>query len=59
MKSAMLIVLLCVFACGKKEDTCRSRESMRIECQAQNAPHYGQPYTNEMCNRSYYADRCY
>jgi len=60
MKSALLVIALCIVACGKREDNkCRSREHMRLECQAQHIPTYGHPYSVEMCNRSYQADRCY
>lgn len=61
MKSALtLIVMVIVFtSCGKKSETCRNRETMRVECQARNIPTYGRPYSQEMCDRSYSADRCY
>ena len=61
MKSALtLLAMVIVFtSCGKDKDSCRNRETMRIECQAQNIPNYGYPYAREMCDRSYSADRCY
>ncbi len=61
MKSAIvLVVMVIVFSsCGKKSETCRSRETMRVECQARNSPSYGYPYAQEMCNRSYSAEKCY
>jgi hypothetical protein len=59
MKSALLLIALCMVACGKEKDDCKSRERMRIECQVQHIPTYGRPYAVEMCNRSYEADRCY
>lgn len=61
MKSALtLIVIIMVFtSCGKKSETCRNRETMRVECQARNIPTYGHPYAVEMCDRSYSAEKCY
>ena len=61
MKSALtLLVMLILFtSCGKKSEDCKSRETMRIECQARSIPNYGYPYAQEMCNRTYSSDRCY
>ena len=61
MKSALtLLAMVIIFSsCGKKQETCNNRETMRIECQARHIPNYGYQYAVEMCNRSYSADRCY
>lgn len=63
MKSLLIILLLCTFACGRKNtsgnSSCRNKESMRIECRAINQPNYGYGYAQEMCNRTYSSDRCY
>lgn len=61
MKQATLLLMMTIvfYSCGKDKDSCRNRETMRIECQAQNIPNYGYPYAREMCDRSYSADRCY
>jgi hypothetical protein len=60
MKLALLILVLCIVACGRRDDnSCRSREHMRLECQAQNIPTYGYPHATEICSRSYEANRCY
>lgn len=61
MKSAItLLFMFCLLqSCGKNSETCRNRETMRVECQARNIPTYGYPYAQEMCDRSYSAERCY
>ena len=61
MKQATLLLMMVIVfsSCGKDRDNCKNRETMRIECQAQNIPNYGYPYAREMCDRSYSADRCY
>jgi hypothetical protein len=60
MKSALLLIALCIVACGRRDDNnCRSREHMRLECQVQQIPTYGRPYAVELCNRTYEANRCY
>jgi hypothetical protein len=40
MKSAIvLVVMVIVFSsCGRNSDTCRNRETMRLECRAVNQP---------------------
>lgn len=61
MKSALtLLVMVIVFtSCGRNNNTCRSQESMRIECRAVNQPTYGYGYAQRMCDETYSADRCY
>lgn len=60
MKLAMLTLLVLVVSCGRRNSSeCRNKESMRLECQIVNTPTYGRPYAQEMCNRTYSADRCY
>lgn len=61
MKSALtLIVMVIVFtSCGKNSDTCKNKETARIECRAVHTPNYGYQYAQEMCDRSFTADRCY
>lgn len=61
MKNLIILFLMCylISACGRQDATCRSKEHMRIQCQAQNTPNYGYPYSVEMCNRSYESDRCW
>lgn len=54
-----ILLLLVLSSCGKLRDNeCRSKEHMRLECRATNQHRYG-PYAIEMCDRSYQADRCY
>lgn len=54
-----ILLLLILSSCGKLRDNdCRSREHMRLECRATNYNNYGH-YAHEMCDRSYQADRCY
>jgi len=60
MKSALLIAFIVVFfpSCGRNNN-CRNKETMRVQCRAVNTPNYGYQYAQEMCNRSYSADSCY
>jgi hypothetical protein len=59
MKAFLLLGILLLISCGRfREDDCRSREHMRLECRATNHNNYGH-YAHEMCDRSYQADRCY
>lgn len=60
MKSAFLLFIMCLvfFSCGK-DNNCRSREHMALQCRAVNQPTYGYQYAQEMCNRDYSVDRCY
>ncbi len=61
MKILLILAMISLLpSCGKRmEDECRSRESMVVNCQATNAPNYGNQYAREMCNRQYSSDRCY
>lgn len=60
MRMTILLGLILLASCGRdNDDECRSREHMRIQCQAETIPTYGRPYAVEVCNRSYEADRCY
>jgi hypothetical protein len=61
MKSALLIAFIVAFfpSCGRNNNSCRSRENMRIECRAVNQPNYGYTYSQRMCDETYSADRCY
>ena len=63
MKSLLVILLFCTFACGKKATTskpsCRNKESMITECRVMNQPTYGYGYAQEMCRRTYTLERCY
>jgi hypothetical protein len=55
-----LFLVLTAMSCGRRNDNdCRSREHMRIQCQAEQVPSFGRPYALEVCNRTYEADRCY
>lgn len=59
MKLATLIFMaIFFFSCGK-DNNCKNRETARLECRAVNQPSYGYQYAQEMCDRSYTADRCY
>ena len=57
----MLLILLMIVSCGKRSNTddCRTRERAMMECQVVNTPNYGRYYAQEMCNRTYSAERCY
>jgi hypothetical protein len=65
MKQAILLlgVVIILLSCGRRNNSsdrqCRSRESMKLECQVVNTPNYGRPYAQEMCNRTYTTDKCY
>lgn len=55
-----IILLVIVVGCGRRDNReCRSRESVRLECQVVNTPTYGRPYAQEMCNRQYQAEKCW
>lgn len=59
MKLATLtFMILFFYSCGK-DNNCKNRETARLECRAVNQPSYGYQYAQEMCDRSYTADRCY
>lgn len=60
MKSALLLLIMVIVfnSCGKK-NTCESREHMEYNCRVINQPNYGYQYAQEMCARSYSADKCY
>jgi hypothetical protein len=56
----MIFIFLILVSCGRRNDNdCRSREHMRVQCQAEQVPTFGLPYAVETCNRTYEADRCY
>ena len=58
----IVVVSLCYVAlssCARKENECKSRESMTLECQVVHTPQYGRQYAHEECNRKYSADKCY
>lgn len=62
MKQALILIFMITMlpSCGKKEDTsCKNRETARLECRAVHTPNYGYQYAQEMCDRSYSAERCY
>lgn len=60
MRTGLILITLLIASCGRYDDNeCRSREHMRIQCQAEQIPTYGRPYAVEACNRSYEAERCY
>ena len=59
MKLAIVVLLGLLVSCGRNDGSCRSQESMRIECRAVNQPTYGYSYSQRMCDESYSADRCY
>ena len=61
MKTFFVLAFVVVFfpSCGRKDNNCRNKESMRLECRAVNQPTYGYGYAQEMCDRSYNSDRCY
>lgn len=59
MKHLLLLLLLSSFACARKDNECKSRESMQYECEVVNTPQYGRPYAQEQCKRSYSANKCY
>jgi hypothetical protein len=60
MKSLMILLVFTVIACGRinNGNDCRDRETVKVECEVVNTPHYGQTYAQEMCNRSYQANKC-
>lgn len=60
MKSALtLLAMVIIFTSCGKDNNCKNRETMRVECQARHIPNYGYQYAVEMCDRSYSSDRCY
>jgi len=60
MKILLILALVALVSCGRRDDNeCRSKEHMKIECQAQQIPNYGYNQAVEICNRSYSADRCW
>jgi hypothetical protein len=59
MKAILILMVLASVSCGQNYNSCRSREHMRIQCQAEQMPNYGRVYAGEICNRSYEAERCY
>lgn len=60
MKLAIVVLMALLVSCGRRNDNeCRSKEYMRIQCQAESIPAYGRPYAVENCNRTYESDRCY
>lgn len=59
MKLAIVVLLGLLVSCGRNDNSCRSQESMRIECRAVNQPTYGYSYSQRMCDETYSADRCY
>ena len=61
MRNILKVILLLILAsCGKDRMTnCKNREHMRVQCQAETIPHYGRPYAQDYCNRTYELDRCY
>jgi hypothetical protein len=63
MKSLLILIVLCATlpSCGKKskDNSCKSRETVQLECRTVNQPNYGYHYAQEMCNRTYTADKCY
>lgn len=59
MKPILMLLLLCSFACARKDKECRSRESMQMECQVVQTPVYGRAYAQEQCIKTYSSDKCY
>ena len=59
MKIFYLLALVLLVSCGKKNETCKNKEVMRIQCEAENTPRYGYSYSNNLCKRYYEAERCY
>jgi hypothetical protein len=61
MKTFFVLAFIVVFfpSCGRDENTCKNKETMRLECRAVNQPAYGYGYAREVCDRSYDLDRCY
>lgn len=60
MKNTIILLFCIIFfpSCGKN-NTCRNRETARLECRAVNQPNYGYNYSQRMCDETYSADRCY
>jgi hypothetical protein len=55
-----LFLVLTSMSCGRRNDNdCRSREHIRLQCQAEHTPSYGRYHAVDICNRSYEVDRCY
>lgn len=60
MKVLFLLITFVSVSCGKKiKDECRSREHMRVQCEAETMPNYGRPYAQDYCRRTYEINRCY
>lgn len=60
MRMTLILGIILLTSCGRQNDrSCRNREHMRIQCQAETMPSYGRPYAQDYCNRTYEADRCY
>jgi hypothetical protein len=61
----VLITLLFLVACGKPDERCRSREEMRLSCQAEEIAnlHYPTQWeinrAKEVCERQYVVNKCY
>jgi len=60
MKILLMLAIVLLASCGRNNtNECRSRESVRLECTTRNTPNYGFQYAQEMCDRSYNAERCW
>lgn len=56
----LAIIVTSIISCGRREkNECRSRESMRLQCQVVHTPQYGRVWAQEECSRQYAMDRCY
>lgn len=59
MKTGMMIVLLCTFACGKKnnsgesENQCENKDTRVNNCVKKYSPNYGIRWAQEYCFRQY------
>lgn len=55
-----MLAIVLLTSCGRDNtNECRSRESVRLECTTRHTPNYGYTYAQEMCDRSYNAERCW
>lgn len=61
----IFFTMLLLVACGKPDERCKSREEMRLTCQAEELAGLDRPtdweinFAREQCNRQYIMDKCY
>lgn len=58
--AAILVTLLLVYSCGKKEENkCKSKADEVLRCRTAMQPNYGYQYAQEHCEREYNSHRCW